>query len=137
LVGGSLGATAPAAAAVDFSISLKCRLRLQRRLLDRDHHWHWWRNKREAEYFHAHFTDHYVDVRHDRGSQGSRQGLAIMSGGGKTTTGADCLARFASPEATLPGLFFCVQFGRDHFAAKSRLLNRITTAICSTHCRYP
>jgi len=67
LIGGPLVASAPAAAAVDFSISLgNAAFAYSDGYWDRDHHWHWWRNKREAEYFRSHFADHYVNVRHDR-----------------------------------------------------------------------
>lgn len=33
---------------------------------DRDHHWHGWRNKEEAERFRAENREHYYDRKHDR-----------------------------------------------------------------------
>ena len=33
---------------------------------DRDHHWHAWRNRRDAEWYHSHYAHHYYNHRHDR-----------------------------------------------------------------------
>jgi hypothetical protein len=33
---------------------------------DRDHHWHAWRNKTDAQWYRDHYHDHYYAYRHDR-----------------------------------------------------------------------
>ena len=58
--------SAPAAAGVDFSISLgNAAFGYADGYWDRDHHWHAWRNKEEAQYFQTHYGEHYYAVRHD------------------------------------------------------------------------
>lgn len=41
---------------------------------DRDHHWHKWQNRQEAQWYREHYHDHYYGWRHDRDhDQGWRQ----------------------------------------------------------------
>jgi len=65
LIGAPILAT-PAVAAVDYSIALSnAAFAYSDGYWDRDHHWHWYRNKQEAEYFRTFFAAHYVNARHD------------------------------------------------------------------------
>jgi len=67
LAGAPLLASAPAMAAVDLSVDLgNAAFGYSDGYWDRDHHWHAWRNRQEAEYFRTHYGDHYYAVRHDR-----------------------------------------------------------------------
>lgn len=68
LAGAPLIASTPGmAAGVDFSVTIgNAAFGYSDGYWDRDHHWHTWRNKREAEYFRTHYGEHYVAVRHDR-----------------------------------------------------------------------
>jgi hypothetical protein len=67
LAGAPVIASAPATAAVDFSVSLgNAAFGYSDGYWDRDHHWHAWRNRAEANYFRSHYGDHYVAVRHDK-----------------------------------------------------------------------
>ncbi|HEX3483853.1 MAG TPA: hypothetical protein VHT51_02265 [Micropepsaceae bacterium] len=59
-------ASAPAAAATDFSITLgNAAFGYSDGYWDRDHHWHAWRNRDEARYFREHMADHYYNMRHN------------------------------------------------------------------------
>jgi hypothetical protein len=67
LAGGPIAAAVPAAAAVDFSISLgNAAYGYSDGYWDRDHVWHTWHNKAEAQYYRTHNAQHYVAVRHDK-----------------------------------------------------------------------
>ncbi len=68
LAGAPVVASIPAsAAAVDFSISLgNAAFGYSDGYWDRDHNWHAWRNKSEAQYYRTHNADHYVAARHDK-----------------------------------------------------------------------
>jgi hypothetical protein len=67
LLTASVMATAPAAAAVDFSLSLgNAAFGYSDGYWDRDHHWHTWRSRDEARYFRRHYAEHYAGTRHDR-----------------------------------------------------------------------
>ena len=33
---------------------------------DRDHHWHNWRNRQDAQWYREHYHDHYYDHHHNR-----------------------------------------------------------------------
>ena len=75
LAGTSLIASAPAAAAVDFSITMgNAAFGYSDGYWDRDHRWHRWRNRAETEYFRDHYSDHYYAVRHDRDRKDRDQG---------------------------------------------------------------
>ena len=55
----------PAKAAVDFSISLgNAAFGYSDGYWDRDHHWHTWRNRDEANWYRDHYKEHYVAQKH-------------------------------------------------------------------------
>ena len=68
LIAAPVIASAPAAAAgVDFSVSLgNAAFGYSDGYWDRDHRWHTWRNKNEAQYFRTHNGEHYTGARHDK-----------------------------------------------------------------------
>jgi hypothetical protein len=69
-------AYAPAVAAgVDFSVSLgNAAFGYSDGYWDRDHKWHAWRNKDEAQYFRAHNAEHYTEAKHDKDRNDHDQG---------------------------------------------------------------
>ena len=76
LVATPVMASAPAAAAgVDFSVSLgNAAFGYSDGYWDRDHNWHTWRNKDEAQYFRTHNAEHYAEVKHDKDPKDHDQG---------------------------------------------------------------
>jgi hypothetical protein len=67
LAAAPVAASVPAAAASDFSISLgNAAFGFSDGYWDRDHHWHNWQNKSQAQYYRTHNADHYVASRHDQ-----------------------------------------------------------------------
>jgi hypothetical protein len=75
LAGAPMIASAPASAAVDFSVSLgNAAFGYSDGYWDRDHHWHAWRNKAEAQYFRNHYGEHYTNVRHNHDRKDRDQG---------------------------------------------------------------
>ena len=75
LAGVPIVASVPAVAAVDFSITLgNAAFGYSDGYWDRDHRWHAWRNREEAEYFRTHFGEHYAAFRHDHDRKDRNQG---------------------------------------------------------------
>ncbi len=67
LLGGSVGASRPAQAAVDVAIGGGgIAFGYTDGYWDREHHWHRWHSRHEAEQWRAANADHYYAVRHDR-----------------------------------------------------------------------
>jgi hypothetical protein len=65
----------PAAAAVDFSVSLgNAAFGYTDGYWDRDHMWHSWQNKAQAQYYRAHNAQHYVAARHDKNPKDQDKG---------------------------------------------------------------
>jgi Spy/CpxP family protein refolding chaperone len=75
LAGAPVVASVPASAATDFSITLgNAAFGYSDGYWDRDHHWHGWRNKAEAQYFREHNREHYEAARHDHDRKDKNQG---------------------------------------------------------------
>lgn len=67
LAGAPVAASLPAAAEVSISVDPNgIAFGYNDGYWDRDHHWHAWRNRREAEWYRDHYRDHYFAWRHDR-----------------------------------------------------------------------
>lgn len=67
LLGSSLGTALPAAAEVNISVDPgSIAFGYSDGYWDRDHHWHAWRNRNDAEWYRSHDAQHYVDRRHDQ-----------------------------------------------------------------------
>jgi hypothetical protein len=67
LAGGSLPVAAPAMAQVNVGVDVGgIAFGYTDGYWDRDHHWHAWRNRREAAEWRAQNRDHYYAMRHDR-----------------------------------------------------------------------
>lgn len=67
LIGAPLATMAPAAADVRISVNPDTiAFGYSDGYWDRDHHWHAWRHKSDAQWYRAHYAGHYVNSRHDR-----------------------------------------------------------------------
>jgi hypothetical protein len=68
LLGAPLAAVTPAAARDDVTVSIdpnSVAFGYSDGYWDREHHWHAWRNREEAEWYHQHYGEHYYDRKHD------------------------------------------------------------------------
>ena len=67
LVGAPLAAVTPSAAREAANISInpdRIAFGYRDGYWDRDHHWHKWRNRQDANWYKAHYGEHYYDRTH-------------------------------------------------------------------------